>query len=135
LQHADPITFAVLEGNVGSDARNIHRLAEHTAARLVHSRHGLGDLVHRYHHRGILRRPVWLLFEEAAVDRAGSGRTTVIADRRRRGEHIVAHFLTQYLCLPAEGLLIEARDARFVLVRHFEVDDGIHDCALLVQRA
>src|SRR5262249_15779778 len=73
----------------------------------------------------ILRRPVGLFREEAAIDRARLLRPALVRFGRR-GNDIVAHLLPKHLCLPAKYVLVELRHALAVVVGHFEVNDRVH---------
>src|SRR5437868_1510285 len=102
LQHARPISLGIRERDVLAHSGYLHRLAEHFAACFRDLPDRLVDIVHRDDDGRMLRRPIRLPREEAAVDRAGLLRSAV-ARFRRRGENVIAHLLTEHLRLPAKG--------------------------------
>src|SRR6476620_7925561 len=76
LQHPDPFAFAVVERHVASDARDVHRLAEHLAAAPGHALHRGMNIVDRNDHARVLPGPVRLAGEEPAVDGSWRLRTS-----------------------------------------------------------
>src|SRR5688572_24274518 len=126
LEHADAIAFGVGERDVVADPRDHHRVAEHHAARARHLLDRLSDVLHGDDDRRMLARPVRLLREESAVDHPGLLRHAVGRALGRPGQDVVTHLLAQLRHLPSERCLVELRQAGRIVVRHLEVNNGIH---------
>ena len=95
-----------VERGGGVDPRSF---AQHLAAGFGHPAHGLAQLQRADHHRGML--PLRLAGEEAAIDGARHGAGPRRDLGRGRGQHVIPHLGAEGLGLPAEGRLVEARDA------------------------
>jgi hypothetical protein len=87
--------------------------------------HGCLDVIDRDDDGRMLRRPVGLLREEAAIDSAWLLWAALVGFGRR-GKDIVAHLLPKHPRLPAKCVLIELRHALAVVVGHLEVNDRAH---------
>src|SRR5262245_49463616 len=125
LKQAHAVALRVGERDVLPHTGNVHRLAEHSAARRCQPLDGLPNVVHGDHHGRILHGPFRLLRKEAAVDRPGRLRSTLVRRRRRR-QHVVAHAFAEQLHPPAERRFVELGHSSRAVVRHLEVNDRIH---------
>ena len=102
LQHTDTVALGVGKRDILPHTGYLHRLAEHLPARLCDSPAGVCDIVHRNHDGGVLRRPIRLFREKAAVNCAGLCGALRIGFRGR-GKNVVAHIFIQQLRLPPKG--------------------------------
>src|SRR5262245_21808466 len=108
-----------------ADARYLHRRTQHPAAGLVHLPTRALDVINRDDERRMLRRLVGLSRVETTIDCTRSPGTALIGVSRHRKD-VIVHLLTKHPGLPSKGLAVKFRHALAIVVRHFEVNDGVH---------
>src|SRR5215470_8696558 len=126
LKHARSVAFGVEERDILAHHRYLHWITEYLATGLSHISHRGLNVINRNDDGRVLRRPVGLLREEAAIDRTGLLWAVAFVRFSCPGKNIVAHILAKRLRLPTKSALIELRHALAVVVRHFEVNNRTH---------
>src|SRR5262245_43202969 len=102
LKHADAVALGVGKRDIVPHTGYLQRLAEHLSACLGYSPDRVSDIFHCNNDGWVLRRPIGLFREKAAVNRARSFWAFRIGFRGRC-KNVVAHILTKRLRLPTKG--------------------------------